>query len=159
MMTEATQMNANKIEELEAKIKNISKEIAALKSTCKCEEIDWNDPVWIDRLIEVRQDEDQEENGDDCWFGPVALKQYNGEQVNAPFECVTGYWQQARPYTGPTRPNWIEWKGGKCPVGRDEFVNVMFANGGFYGGKALILTWGMCADPLNNIIKYSVVLP
>lgn len=33
-------------------------------------------------------------------------------------------WRQARLYQGPTRPNWIEWSGGECPV--DDCDVVLF---------------------------------
>jgi len=115
--------------------------------------IDWNDPAWVGRLVEV------EHEGE--WRVSVCTGNRRGKCVTGTGDCEW-VWDKARLYTGPTRPNWIEWNGareyGECPVDRNVFVNVLRRDGSLGGGAAGNQFW-MRNDSASDIMRYSVVVP
>jgi hypothetical protein len=53
---------------------------------------------------------------------------------------------------------WIEWKGGKCPVGPDVLVEIKVRYTGMvYTDKALNWSWGLNEDEVSYITWYRVV--
>ena len=54
--------------------------------------------------------------------------------------------------------DWIEWKGGECPVPSDTLVEVRTRGCGKVGGMAGALMWGHQGD-LGDIVAYRVVAP
>jgi len=109
-------------------------------------EIDWNS--MIGRLIMVRDYDDRE------WYGPVELVGINGSL----FKTTVYDWKQAKPYAGPTRPNWIEWSGGECPVYGGALVLTEWKNGRHDSGLARLLDW-VKRDRGNDIVRYTVIKP
>lgn len=139
----------NKHDELLARIAELQAEVQALKVAD--EEIDWNDPAWVGRTVEVR-------NYDyELWVRSI-LCSYRPE-LNRSFILHSGLgWEQCRPYTGPTRPNWIEWQCGECPVDEEDWVIVQFRNGVIATRKGRQFSW-KCRVSVDDIMRYSVVVP
>ena len=55
---------------------------------------------------------------------------------------------------GNKMTNWIEWKGGECPVDGDSDVAVFLEDGGTITGKADLFFWGEGGNPIT---RYRVV--
>lgn len=138
------------INKLQASINNQQSKLDELKSQAmKCEEpkIDWS--KMIGRLVMVR------DNDIEDWHGPVALDGL-GEYGNF---VVTGFvpWNQCKLYDGPTCPNWIEWKGGECPVKDDVVILIEFRDG--YIDSTNIASdyrWDQ-EDSGGDIIRYTII--
>jgi hypothetical protein len=140
------------IDKLQANIDNQQSQLDKLKSQAmKCEEpkIDWS--KMIGRLVMVRDRDEQE------WLGPVALDKL-GEYGNF---VVTGFisWNQCKLYDGPTCPNWVEWKGGECPVKNGVSILVEFRDGGIDVSRyALDYIWYRSGSD-GDIIRYTILEP
>lgn len=51
---------------------------------------------------------------------------------------------------------WIEWSGGECPVGGDEFVEVELRNGKTSSDRAINFAW-WCEPDEFDIVRYRVL--
>jgi hypothetical protein len=124
-------------------------ELKAQAAKCEEPEIDWS--KMIGRLVEVRNCIDKD------WLGPRMLEGY-ATGWDKPF-TADGFYAEAKLYQGPTRPNWIEWSGGECPV--DDCVVVLFE---MRSGEI-----DLCAIPLTirwshvgangDILRYTIIEP
>lgn len=54
-------------------------------------------------------------------------------------------------YPVPDADGWIEWSGGKCPVGEDDLIDVKFSDGDSLFGVNSAWDWGDDADGCNVI--------
>jgi len=54
---------------------------------------------------------------------------------------------------------WIEWKGGNCPVGSRTVVDVQLRNGETDRREAVDLYWHRDIPPCDDIVAYRVVTP
>ena len=131
-----------KIEELQSQLDSLK----AQEAKCKDEEIDW--PNMIGRLVQVR-DRDEE-----AWSRVLILDAYL-EDEGFPFDIDDCTWKYAKLYQGPTRPNWIEWHGGKCPLKNGEEVLGQLRDGTL---SARLNRW----EHENNdrdIMRYTIIKP
>lgn len=110
--------------------------------------IDWS--KMIGRVVEVRDYDRQE------WNCGVFEKFY----PESPFPFCTNedVYKQCRLYQGPTRPNWIEWDGGECPVDEDSQVLVMLRGGHISAHNARLFVWHHSKNQ-SDIIRYTVIEP
>lgn len=122
----------SKIEELEAKVADLVREISELKKA-KGDEPDCSS--WEGRLVMVRDEEEQE------WIGPTALKRYE-RYCKYPFRVMydAGY-KQANLYHGPHPINLIPWNGGECPVNPDDLVLARWGGSSLEVARAGDLSW------------------
>jgi len=127
-----------RIEEIEKELDELKRKAASRDNA----EIDLGD--MIGRLVMVRDDDDEE------WHGPVELVGINGSW----FKTTVFDWEQAKLYTGPTRPNWIEWSGGKMPVDEKQAVLIQQDVGSIRYGEAWMFFW---ESP--KIARYTVIEP
>jgi hypothetical protein len=131
---------------LQARLDRLKAEAAK----CKEPEIDWS--KMIGRLVMVRDYDAQEFD----W--PQCLNDFNAD-LSYPFDCGAS-WAQCKLYDGPTRPNWIEWSGGECPVDGDEYVIIQLRDGSINASKACDFVWEhTSADLPFSIVRYSVIHP
>lgn len=140
------------IDKLQVNIDNQQSQLDELKSQvmkCKKPEIDWS--KMIGRLVVVR-DRDTEE-----WSKPRVLEAYNKDNISKFYSDCS--WYQCKLYEGPTRPNWIEWNGGECPVKGGVSVLVEFRDGGIDISRyALDYTWYHSGSD-GDIIRYTTLEP
>ena len=61
-------------------------------------------------------------------------------------------------YPAPDADGWIEWKGGECPVGEDDLIDVKFSDGDSFFGVDSAWDWSYNAD-ICNIIAYRLHKP
>ena len=138
--------------ELTQRIENLQSEIDALKAeTAKCPDpieptIDWDQ--MIGRTVEVRDYDSQE------WKLRILLR-YSPDNKHS-FDCGAE-WVQCRLYEGPTRPNWIEWHDGKCPVNGATFVLVQFRNKDLMCRKAKDFQGWRHENSPGDIVKYTEI--
>lgn len=153
-------MDKSKIAELEARLEVVTVEVAKITGALAREkakretlqtEIDWSDPKWIGRLVEVGT------NGDDWQLAVFGVKTSQGFVTGRGLATVR--WNQCRPYTGPTRPNWIETPNGldKCPVVHDDWVIVQGRDGILVIARAGYLARWKHRGLGVDIMRYSVV--
>lgn len=124
-------------------------ELKAQAAKCEEPEIDWS--KMIGRLVEVYM------GGE--WRGPYVLTKFRPDLLEPFFIGGQIGVNKARPYQGPTRPNWIEWSGGECPVKDDVVILVEMRCGDIDACKhASDYRWshsGMNGD----ILRYTVIEP
>lgn len=115
-------------------------------------EIDWS--TMINHLVYVSDTKDYND-----WLGPFLLREYNPDQ-EYPFK-ITNNWRYAKPYQGPTKPNWIMHTNDCCPIDGDEWVIIYLRNGLMNMKKAKDFMWILSnkRNSPNDIIKYSIVKP
>lgn len=61
-------------------------------------------------------------------------------------------------YPAPDADGWIEWKGGECPVGEDDLIDVKFSDGDSFFGVDNAWDWSYDHD-ICNIIAYRLHKP
>jgi len=125
------------------------REIDALKAkAAKHQEptIDWS--KMIGRTVETRNYDSQK------WKRRVLLG-YNPDDVLA-FKCDCAC-KQCRLYEGPTRPNWVEWHGGECPVDDGVFVLVRLRDGEVRLRRAEFLLGWKHENLDDDIVKYTEI--
>lgn len=61
-------------------------------------------------------------------------------------------------YPAPDADGWIEWKGGECPVGEDDLIDVKFSDGDSLFGVGNAWDWRYDPD-ICNIIAYRLHKP
>lgn len=134
------------IDELQAKLDDLKAQAAK----CRDDEIDW--PNMIGRLVEIY---DQEDHTIVC-----KLSGYDKSR-EYPFEIYGTNklkWRHAKLYQGPTRPNWIEWSGGECPVDSEKWILAQERDGGFEIYRASDFRWGHIGYE-GDIMRYTVIEP
>jgi len=90
------------------------------------------------------------------WLGLVLLEEYHQNRGSKFLTNVDAPYMQAKPYTGPTRPNWIEWDGGDCPVEDDAIVLTQWKNGRIYIDCAAGLDWSH-EGKVTDIARYTTL--
>jgi len=131
-------------------IEEIEKDLAELKrqaASSDDSEINWD--KMIGRLVMVR------DFATDEWRGPVVFQKIDED---GSFDTSMSIWEQAKPYTGPTRPNWIEWSGGEQPVADSMQAIVQLKNGALVCNTAHHFNWTGSDSPLS-IARYTVIEP
>jgi len=135
-----------RIEEIEKELDELKRQTASIDDS----DVDWND--MIGRLVMVRDNDDEE------WRGPSALDSYL-DRRNYPFRASGILYEQAKPYTGPTRPNWIEWDGLRpTSINDDDFVLFQDQDGGVFGCYVENLIWDRFGM-LRYVTRYTVIEP
>lgn len=135
----------------QARIEALQAELDKLKAELAKPEPDFDWSQMIGRLVMVRDFESQD------WKGPCVLSSVE-MQTDSLFISPESYWRFAKLYDGPTRPNWIDWSGGECPIGPNEFVIVQYRDGLLGLVVAQFISWEhRHAD--GDIMRYSVVKP
>lgn len=135
----------DKIEKLQAELDELKVSMAPTQPE---RQIDW--PKMIGRLVMVRDDDT------DDWQGPEVLQDYR-QTPGYPFRVNERYWQEVKLYEGPTRPNWIEWSGGKRPVDSAALVLAELRSKELRLAPARYFRWG--DNQQYTIVRYTVIEP
>lgn len=93
------------------------------------------------------------EQGISAWATRFFYALNNGSFVTTDEE----YWDECKPdLTFKSIINWIEWKGGDCPVDGGVIVGVVLGDGGTRMREARLLSWGGHGGD-GSIIRYAVI--
>lgn len=142
---------SQKISDLQARVDAFQAELDALKNPEP--EVDWS--KMAGRLVMVRDGTAYE------WEGPFVYRDYHADSRHCPHR-VTGpdetLYQYAKPYTGPTRPNWIEWRGGERPVECGKVVLAEKRDGSIDVCGSQFFVWDHIGHA-GDIMRYTIIEP
>lgn len=107
----------------------------------------------VGRLVMVRDHPDEE------WIGPVVLKNVYSLTFGAG-NFRESQWWQAKLYTGPTRPNWIDHDGRGVPGEVIEAGRVLcqMKDGAIMVVPHYSMNWKH-EDGANDIMRYTIIEP
>ena len=99
--------------------------------------------------------------GNGSWFGGVFLGHHvirKAEKINSPHQTILSRDEYFHLYPAPDADGWIEWKGGECPVGEGDRIDVKFSDGDELFDVSSDWGWDVDAGGCN-IIAYRLHKP
>ena len=96
------------------------------------------------------------------WCGDYLGKKYDieftGDKLPNWHQTILSREEYFHLYPAPDADGWIEWKGGECPVGEGDRIDVKFSDGDEFFDVDSDWDWGYDAD-ICNIIAYRLHKP